>query len=304
MTLPLAQLVLAPEAGWLVIGFGIFGLWLAVTITQKGYDATLGFFLRMLANALRDVRFIGGYLARPLEQADHFIMDKLGRARADVESMMTKWWHGMEWLVRETYDAIVAFGEDIHGAIDGIVHGTIPSLIHGATHGARVTIIRQTRVVYQKIGQVERAATARAHGLEQEIEQTFGRALRGIDYIQRVALPRLWHGVHALDAEAASLGQYTRRGLGTRVGNLEKWLGVTLVGGAAIAALTRVFPWWQCSNVRRFMRGVCRSPFGSLDWLFALLAFVVVALDPLAVLHAAEDATDELEGIVRQMAGI
>jgi len=73
------------------------------------------------------------------------------------------------------------------------------------------------------------------------------------------------------------------------------------VGGIALATLTRVFPWWRCSNVRAFNRQLCRSPLGSLDWLFALAGLAVVALDPEEIAHLGQDLADELGGIFDRM---
>src|SRR5581483_8765425 len=108
----------------------------------------------------------------------------------------------------------------------------------------------------------------------------------------------------ATAAGVLALRRLLHRDVLARLRRVERLVLGGALTGAVIAVLTRQMPWYRCRNVQRFMRGVCRSPFGSLDWLFALAALVVVALDPVRMLHLAEDAEDELSAIIARMAGV
>ena len=96
---------------------------------------------------------------------------------------------------------------------------------------------------------------------------------------------------------------YTRRNLRIRIGRLEQALAAGVVGAVAVAAITRLAPYWQCTNVRRFNRFLCRSPVGGLDALLGIIAgtaLLALALDPRVLAKAAETVTGGLEGIIRE----
>jgi hypothetical protein len=300
------------EAGPLVApGISLtIGLWalagLLVGIGLKaGWDHSIGALLRGLANAadvgIWKIKIRGGAGFRKL---DDVVQDALGRFVLLNEQALGLWWHANKQLVSYLGDSIVDFGAGTHAAIENLVDGVIPGHVGAAT-----------KPLTERIGRANSAAAARdraeAQARSRGIDAT-GRDLtaeklareRGIDNVGARAHGYTDAAVGRVSRSLAAERAYSHRILNRRLTWLEKALGVGALGGIAVAALTRVFPYWQCSNVRRFMRGLCRSPFGSLDWLFGLAALAVVALDPEALERVAEDVSDFLEGIVSRMADV
>lgn len=294
----------APVAGgaYLIVGLGLICTYLVLFGLKQGYQYTLGALIRKLAGAVGGIRFIGGKLEDIFLRLDHYILGRIGDGLDASEAGLTKWWHGMEWLARETYDTFASFGRDVHYTIRTIVDGTIPAAVGAGTHGLRGSIGAVRRALQREAAQLSHALAVRAHAIEVELARDFGRAWRGIDHLRGVTIPHVWKGVFGAAAGVTTLDDYVRGKLTRRVTNLEKRLAAGTLGAVAIAALTRVYPWWKCTNVRRFNRNLCRSPIGSLDWLFALTAGALVALDVERIAHEGQDVANALAEIWNAMA--
>lgn len=299
---PAVPLVGGVEFG---IGFAILaGLIVGIGL-KLAYRYTLGALINALAKHLKiDAWRIHVNLAGPLNALNETIEDAIGKWILANEQALGMWFHANKLLAEWTYDALVEYARNVLGSFDGLIHGEIPAQVRAGT----VPLTKDLGATKTAARTRDRAeAQARARGIAAEHDYVTGRAKvaeRGIDDVRSTirthVIPRIRANERAIARERA----YTHKGQARRLTRLEKLLGVGIISGIALRALTRAFPYWQCSNVRRFLRGVCRSPFGALDWLFALAALAVVALDPVRMLHLAEDAEDELEGIVRTMAGL
>lgn len=293
------------SVGYFEIGLGALFTLVVLIGIRAAWEHTFGGLINWMANVLHvKVWRININVGGPLLKAEAALEREMGRAILLNEKALGLWWNGLKGAVDYTADTLEWFASSTVHAFGNVVHGTIPkvasTIVQPVQHD--VTVIRRTSAA--AVRDLERTLTRQAHAIEHELAHDFGRAWRGIDYLTGTAIPNLWKDVRGLNADVGQLEHQVGRIIPRRLTRLEKLLGAGVIGGIAIGALTRVFPYWQCSNVRRFMRGVCRSPFGAFDWLFALVALEVVALDPIVVLHAAEDATDELEAIIRQMAGL
>jgi hypothetical protein len=284
------------------------GLWALVSLLvlmglQAAWDYTLGALLNTLANVLDvSVWRIHLNVSGPLLSLNHSMQRRIGQAILRNEQALGLWWHANVQVVNYTGDALLDFSSAMHDFGVGLVHGTIPAI-------AADTV----KPVAEHAGHAERAARARsrteakarAAGIEAGVRDIGAERLareRGIDNIG--ARDRAYTDAHTgrLEGQIAKERAYSHRILGKRLTLLEKLLGVGALGGIAVAALTRVFPYWQCSNVRRFMRGLCRSPLGALDWLFLLAALVVTALKPREIAHLGSDVADTLGAIFHTMA--
>lgn len=283
------------------------GLWalasLLVLIGLKAIWAdTIGWALQKLADILHFSAFrIKVDLGGPLRAIDNTVENALGRAILENEKALGLFWHTTKALVEYAADSIADFGQDVHGAIHGLVYGTIPNAAAAAVRPVASGVGSVTRVVTT----VQRVAIPNVRALvkavEAQLDRDFGIARRGIDHIGKAILPRILARERALESDVAGLQQQVGRVIPHRLTRLERWLGAGVIGGAAVAAITRVFPYWQCSNVKRFNRNVCRSPLGSLDWLFGLALATLVALDVEQVAHVGQDVTDELGNLWQQM---
>ena len=262
-------------AGLILLAFA----WVVLYGSMRGYDYSFGALVRKLADMVDDIWLVGGKLADALRAMDYFVMARMADGLDELEEQMSRLWYGLTWIVRETGHALEAFGADVQAAIEGIVGGDIPAQVGAATRplsdaiGAFRKGLR--RYVEDELARFRngidglrrdftREALARAHGIDD---------VRGL--VATVVLPR----IRGIDETLADLKAWARRILGTRVTNLEKALAAGALGAVAIAAITRVFPYWQCTNVRRFNRSLCRMPIGFLDDLLGLAGAVVLLSD-------------------------
>ncbi len=280
MAAPAAPLV-APEIGLTGALIILCIAWIALWGVKYGYDYTLGALLRGLANVLRfDVWKFTVDLGEGINRLNHTIEDAIAAGIQGVEYGMSKTFLGLEIAVRETLDALAWFAHDTHTTIESLVTVTIPTIAGGVA-----------RPIGQQLGEFRNALR---HRVDQEL-QRFARGidrltrdlhaetlarLRGIDAIEGTIAARLAGATHVLEGELRDVIGYTRRTLARRLSRLEKALAAGVIGAVAVAALTRVFPYWQCTNVRGFNRALCRAPVGGLDdfLAFALAAEIIVAL--------------------------
>lgn len=268
---------------------------------QVGWQYTFGAFLRRLADSVDDIWVVGGPLADALDAVDTFVMRQIGRGISSLEYTAGKLWGGLTWLVRETGDALVSFGSDVWAAIDGLVNGEIPTQIVQRTRPLTEGLAARTRIEDRRAID---EARARARGIDRvgrDLQAERIARERGIDYIagRLRSLERSIPG--RIAAEVDALRGWVTRGIGRRLTRVEQLVLGGAITATAVAALTRYFPYWQCTNVRRFNRALCRSPLADWKGLLGLLSFVVVALNPEEMARLADEAVDELSGIIEQM---
>ncbi len=270
---------LAPAAGPaladIAIGLGVVVTFLFLYGASKGYDYSFGALLRKMGDVFRaKIPLIGvgvpggGKVASAFDKVDDIVRDALAAGLVATETALAKWWHAQEALVRYTYDALAYFAGETHNAIDSLVHGTIPQAVGAATKpvtvglgklGVKLTALERT---------FERRLTLRAQALEAEIDRDFGKAWRGIDHLRGSLSGTIAHGLGIAEAQIHVLNRRFANLVRGRVHRLEMLLAGGVLTAVAIAALTRVFPYWKCTNVRRLMRGTCRANPAWLELLF------------------------------------
>lgn len=262
------------------------------------YDYTLGAFVRRLADMVEDIWIVGGKLADALERMDHWVMSKIATGIDSLEASVSRLWDGLTWLVKETGDAMVAFAQDVQAAIAGIVGAEIP-----------VQIETRTRVIRERVrtasldfdARMSAEARARGRGIDQLRRDLAREQLareRGIDRLTERISDFVMPRVRAVEGELADVWGYTRRHLLGRIRSLENALAAGAVAGIAAAALTRLYPWWQCTNVRRFNRLLCRAPIGALDDLLGLALTVVGPISLVAFAELLQGVTPTIAAAV------
>lgn len=294
-----------PLVGWTVLGLAVLCVYVVMFGLSKGYAYSLGALLGKLADILdfKVWRFHVN-LAEGIRRTDHAIQDALAAGLQGSETVVGKWWHVQAQLYRWNMDALAWFANSTVGAFDALVHGTIPDTVTTIVAPVSGGLGRLRRAVRAEVRRLEVEAVRRAHALDAEFGRDFGLAWRGIDALREDLRHRIAQALRGVESDVGALEHKVNGVIPRRLTRLEKLLGASVIGGAAIAALTRVFPYWQCSNVRRFMRGVCRSPLGSLDWLLALAALVFVTLDPEEIYEIGDDVAATFEWAWREMAGV
>lgn len=288
------ELLAAAPAAPLVFGAGelvILCAWLFLFLLLYTYRYTLGALILQLAAMVDDIWLVGDDLAAALEKLDHIIMKAIATGLAGLEEAAAQTWSAITWTIRATGDAIVAVAESGQATAEAIVGAIIPEQVEART-GPLAGRIDRTNTELDARWRAE--AQARGRGidrLDRDLAAEQRARQRGIDAvnwrIDRVVLPQ----VRGLGRELDALRGWARGALDRRVGALERALAAGALGAVAIAALTRVFPYWQCTNVRRFNRMVCRSPIGALDDLLGLALAVVGAMSILELARACQAVT-------------
>jgi hypothetical protein len=291
----LVELVAAAPAAPVVIGAGelvILFAWVVLFCLLYTYRYTLGALILKLADMVDDIWLVGDDLADALEKLDHIIMQSISNGLAGLESAASSVWSAIAWTIRATGDAIVdvaAAGLQVQAALVGAI---IPEAIEARTGPLTIAVSRSNAAANRRAIAEAHARAAGIDRLNRDLTAEELARQRGIDAISsrldRLVIPR----VNGLSRGLDALREWTHGALQHRIGRLEKALAAGAIGAVAIAAITRVFPYWQCTNVRRFNRLLCRSPIGALDDLFAL-AFL--AIGPLSLVGFAQQLQEVMD---------
>lgn len=295
MTLAASVELLGYAAPPVVFGAGelvILLAWVVLFCLLYTYRYTLGALILKLADMVDDIWVVGDDLAAALEKLDNIILKAISAGLAGLEQTAGKVWSAMAWSIRATGDALVELGEAGHAMGEAIVGAVIPNAIADATRPIDSRLDR-TRVDANERARAE--ARARARGIDRVARDLTAESRarsRGIDdvrgFVAGVVVPR----VNGLTRELDALRGWAHGALQGRVGALERYLAAGAIGAAAIAAITRVFPYWQCTNVRRFNRALCRSPVGAID---DLLGLAFLAIGPLSLVGFAEQLQEVMD---------
>jgi hypothetical protein len=291
-----------PELAGIVILFSLFALYIALLGLNYGYSYTIGAVLRGLFLAL-NFSLLGHKisLGGPFDSLDHWIRGKIATGLDSVETTMGRFYHELGDLTRATYETLAWFAETSAQALHNLTHSTIPGLIDGKVAPVRT---RTEKAAKAQDARTRREARTRAAGIEAGVRDLRAEQLarqRGIDRINKAELPRIRARVKADEGIISRERAYAHRVLNKRLSLLERLLGVGAIGGIAAAVLTRLFPYWQCSNVRRFNKNLCRSPLGSLDWLFGLAGAATLVLDPNEVIKVGTEVEHLMDRAFREM---
>jgi hypothetical protein len=279
-------------------------MWITLVGLSYGYDYTLGAMLRVIADAA-DIRIWKIHLdiGSPIDKVDHKIRDAIAAGIQKCEYAMARLWHGLEWLARKNADALAEFAGDVETAWHNLTAAEIPQQITSHTvriaksvattaHATDVRIRRGEHAIYRGIDQLRRDLTREAQA-----------SIRGIDDLRKLVGNVVVPDIRALDHAVSDVVGYTRRNLARRLTRVEHLVLGGAIVGAALATLTRYFPYWQCTNVRRFNRLLCRAPVGLPEELFGFLlaAGTIASFRELVMLGQAitRETVEEIHAIAR-----
>lgn len=276
--------------------------YLALVGLSKGYDYTLGALLHTLAETMDfKVWRFAVHLGAPFDALDHRVRDAIAAGIEGLEYTIGRLFHGLEYLVRLQWDTLAAFAHDVEQAFHNITSANVPQIIEHTTRVVTKPVREHTTVLVHKVAAVETKVWRGIDDLRRDLTHAFQLAYRGIDDLRGRLANDVIPAIRGLDGEMADLGRTVRHGIGTRLTHLEQVaLGGAIVG-AALATLTRYFPYWQCTNVRGFNRAVCRAPIGFPEEMLAFL-FAAGALANLEVLvRIAQGVADETAGGIHDL---
>lgn len=292
---------LAPSlaGGGALTGALILTLFVLVVLygIKYGYVHTFGAFFRELADLLNfDVWRFSVDLGDEVLKVDNFLRARIQDGIDLTQEATAHTWHALEWVVSATGDAMAELAAATHDAIRNIHVADIPEQVTTATLPLKKGLERTNRDAHER---ARAEAKARERGIDRVGRDLTREQLareRGIDYlnarINSLVLPQ----IRALDRALDEVIGYTRRTLARRLSRVEKLVLGGALTAAAVAALTRVFPYWQCTNVRRFNRFLCRLPVGLLDDLLGLALVALVLDDVCRIGRAAQTAARAARG--------
>lgn len=279
----------------LLIALRLFMQVLAVWMLRLAYAVTLGLMLRLMASQAGRVPVVGGKLKGALEKADDVIADALGKVAQANERAFAAFTAGLGDATDRVTDALVDLAGSMYTTYDALLHGELPNHTKRATQpiAKRIkdeTTVRSARDRAQRrsiddLGKSTRArdraeARVRARGID-----------RLDDRIRDVVLPQ----VRGLRVAVQGVRSYTARqarALSRRIGRLEAAIGSGVIAAGALAVLSRSFPYWRCTNVKRFNRALCRAPVGALD---DLLGLALLSVSSLSIVAFAEEVGEIME---------
>jgi hypothetical protein len=267
---------------------------------MKLYEYTIGAGLRKLADVLNVIPFVD-IGDRFFAAMDNAIMGGFAEALDAQEWAAMKLFAGLSWIAETMFDVMADLAGATWQAINGIVHGEIPTQLTQRTEHLLRRLRALDKAVTTEVARLSHAIARRTQALEAELDRTFGLARRGIDAIQGVTIPRIRREIADVRASIGALRRHVYGRLDRRLSRVEK----LVIGGALTAAvlgvLTRYFPWWRCTNVRRFNRALCRMPVGGLDNLLGLVLAFSTTFGILEFAELMQEVTEPFAEAVRDV---
>ena len=243
------------------------------------YYYSLGAVLRGAARLVGGIPVIGSLLSSPFDAIDHAVLEAVGRGILATEWLLAKEWYAVRLVWKFMVDSMAYLAQSTEIAIGHLVHATVPTIVQNVVSPVRTNLGRVERSLVATERTLSHNLTATARALEAEIATDFGRAWRGIDAVPGKIKAGVVAGLVGIDVTVAELRAYAHRVLGVRLSRLEKLLGAGVITGVVVGVLTKVFPYWQCSNVKKVGRAICRFPSGLLEALLADALEVAVLAD-------------------------
>jgi len=217
--------------------------------------------------------------------------------------MLTRWFHGLAASVHHLVKEIGDFADDLARAISVLIHHKIPAIVHRITAPIDARARAALRVAHRSIS------------LIRELDHRVARWLHGIDRLLRdTVIPRIRHAERAIarviTRDLPALRRRERAlereviGLRSRIGRIEKALGLGIFAALVYKVLARVAPWLFCRNWKVLGRAVCGMRPDSLANLLALLLGAWALSDLRRTARIAEDALEFVTGVVWDAAAI
>lgn len=288
----------APAAGaGALLGISLLALLAALLLLGflKAYEATLGAMLQALAEKIRGVRWVGGKIAGALDSIDDTVKDSIATAALSFEKDAARLFHGAAVLWQSTVDSLRDLADATATAISGLVSGEIPQQITERTRTIHTEIARAKTYVVNRDRVIAQQAS---HGIDRLQRELGAEALarqRGIDALETNLENRLDGAIDAARAATRGARQWAAQRTGALQAEIGTVLGIVGAGAltaAAVRALDTRFPWYKCSNVKRFNKRLCGSPIGALD---DLLDLALLTVGSLSIVEFAELLQGEVE---------
>lgn len=281
--------------GLLIPLFRIAGLIVTLGICFA-VDALCRAFFGTVSGAIGWIPYLGGVAQRGIHDIEHKVTSFLGGLENHIDASMG--WYLQLWakLLGQLADGSAEAGW-VAWLIGQALHVT-RATVHALPSGGKVvkqvtTVIKQTRVIVQRVAHVTKIAVHAAPGVI--VRQV--NALAGeLGHVIEWDIPRLRSRTKVIEAELGRAWKAIRK--------REKLLvGSAFVGAVAVALAHLGLGWLRCESAKSLGK---RVGCGGFAWLLkALEAVAAFALGVLGVLRpevlaeAAVTAVDELEPLLQ-----
>ena len=296
--------LVVPWAGITVAIILVAFAWMALYGLKYGYDYSLGALVRKLADMTDDIWIVGGALSNALRSMDYYVAARIGDGLEELERAAARLWDGLNALTMFMADTLADFSADVFQSISGLVDGEIPQQVGGALAPVRDSLSG----LRKKVRQIIEAELGRlANGIDGVRKDLLREALareRGIDFVGDQVIAYTDAAVDRVNGLIAAERAWARRILRGELRTWEEITSYAAIGGIALATLTRVFPYWRCTNVRGFNRALCRLPVGMLDDLLAAGITALVLSDICLMARAIREGADLFAPVLSDLVNV
>lgn len=263
------------------------------------FDYTIGLLMDAMAGLVKGVPFVGGIAKSGIESAKHNIRSRMVGAADSMERTGGRFFHGAGQLADYVGQTLVDFASSTHAAIASLVESVIPANVTGATRPIAIRLGAVRTYVDHLFRENLRRLTQGIDRLNTRITNVEHRLQGGIDNVETKAENAVTDAAGIATGQIAAQRKLAHDILNGKIASWEQITSYAAIGAIALATLTRVFPYWQCTNVRAFNRLLCRSPIGLLEDLFGL---ALLALGPISIVEFGrllQEVVEEVDDGVR-----
>lgn len=242
--------------------FAVFLFALACIIALKGYNATFGYLLRLLAGEFQKVSVLGihplSFIGNEIDAIDDAINDALVTAITNSEWAFHKFMKAQSYAWQELSGVVADLAEGTEAALGVLRRSTIPALL-AALFGPLAALVYQLR---HNIGALAAHVASLPHDVTKVVEAT-PTIVKPVD-IQKIttivkadaqALPRAianpWPDIRGIEGSLDRLWDRTSGVVkGLTVGGIIGLVGATIFNHFGLG-------WLRCRGVNRLGNKLC-----------------------------------------------
>lgn len=294
--------VVAPEipaAGLFLVSLVAFFAWLMLLGLRFGIATPIAALLRWMGKKVSWIPFVGGITESAIFAATQFVDDALANAALAVERVGVRFLHDAFKITVWVADSLYDLADATASALETLVTHTIPAAVKAVGH----PIAQRLDGIDARIRSVEREALA-------ELRVGIDRLTRRGEQLTRALEARIAAATGALAGKVAGelgdvrgwvsgeLGTF-KRTVNRRLTKTEEAVGIAALTGTVLAIIARRMPWFRCSNVGKFGKGLCKADTRFVDGLLDGAILLASAISIVELAKECQDFTDEVEAGIR-----
>lgn len=247
--------------------------------------------IKNVANVVRGIQVVGGYLAGALDAIARAISAALGAIEHGIDSLIGATWHLFaNYLDRtfsqlEAYSALIAHlasivGNEIYNVsgLRGLVHG-LERAFHGIEAGVR-ELTKEFHGIERRVVKLENDV---AKGIGSDVLPRIRTLEREVAHVEGRVIPAVESAETALANDVTALGEYVRANFLSSA--------TDAITAAVVVALTALgLNGLRCNSLLNSLKNRGCGLWSGLEDLLGLFTDLVVFTDVCAVLTLLEDA--------------